>query len=203
MAVLLVVTEHSTFLTPERRRHYESIRARLEHVAGRTVDAAHYESVDDLRDVEAVVLSGSRAPWSVHDPRALDRLGASVRGFAGPVLGICAGMQLQVMFAGGAVRTVRPTAEWKYRIVDVVSPSSLFDGIPSRAAFSERHTDEVVAVPPAFRVLATSPECRVEAIADRERRWWGTQFHPERFDDDHPAGERVLRNFFELAAVRP
>jgi len=48
-------------------------------------------------------------------------------------------------------------------------------------------------------VLASSPACAVQAIADPERRWWGTQFHPEEFDGEHTAGERILRAFFELA----
>lgn len=48
-------------------------------------------------------------------------------------------------------------------------------------------------------VLARSEECEIEAIGDTRRRWWGTQFHPEAYSPEYPHGERVLRNFFELA----
>jgi len=51
-------------------------------------------------------------------------------------------------------------------------------------------------------VLARSEECAIEAVAAPARRWWGTQFHPELASREHPDGERVLRNFFELAGVR-
>jgi len=63
----------------------------------------------------------------------------------------------------------------------------------------DRHEDEVTLVPDGFRVLARTPGCEVQALAAPERRWWGTQFHAECFDAEHPDGERVLRNFFRLA----
>jgi GMP synthase (glutamine-hydrolysing) len=60
-------------------------------------------------------------------------------------------------------------------------------------------TATITQLPEGSRVLASSSSCDVEAIADPEHRWWGTQFHPEEFSADHPEGEHVLRNFFELA----
>ena len=109
MAVLLVVTEHSTFLTAEAVRHYESVRGRLERAAGSSVRSAHYEDVDSVQDVDAVVLSGSRAPWSAHDPRALDRLRAILGAWDDRVLRICSALQRQVRFTGGSVSTTRVT----------------------------------------------------------------------------------------------
>ncbi|HSH21743.1 MAG TPA: hypothetical protein VK992_03885, partial [Candidatus Caenarcaniphilales bacterium] len=73
MAVLLVVTEHATYLDAEAAERYDTIRRRLERTAGDGAVAAHYEDVDDLRGVDAVVLSGSRAPWAAHEPVALER----------------------------------------------------------------------------------------------------------------------------------
>ena len=55
-------------------------------------------------------------------------------------------------------------------------------------------------LPAGFRVLASTERCRVQAIASEERGWWGTQFHPESYRSATPAGERILRTFFELAA---
>ena len=94
MAVLLVVTEHSSYLGPDAVRRYDGVRRRLEDASGTTVKSAHYQDVDSVADAAAVVLSGSRAAWAVHDADAIERLGTIVRGFSGSVLGICAGMQL-------------------------------------------------------------------------------------------------------------
>ncbi len=199
MAVLLILTEHSSYLDPAAVGRYDEIRRRLEDAAGTPVTARHYEDVVGTGHAAAIVLSGSLAPWAVHDPDAIERLGDTIGGYAGPVLGICAGMQLQVTFAGGSVRTTREAAESSFRAVEVVEDAGLLQGVPSRATFYERHTDEVVDLPHGFTLLARSAECGVEAIADEERRWWGTQFHPEHYSSQHPHGERVLRNFFELA----
>jgi len=199
MTIRFVVTEHPAALTASLERHYERIRGRLEQVAGAPVAVARYTEPDLLDGASAVVLSGSFAPWADHASAALARFGDAVRAYEGPVLGICAGMQLQAMFAGGAVAHAPVVREQGFASVDVADEDGLFRGLPARISVYEHHGDEVVDVPSGFRVLASSASCAVEAIAAPARRWWGTQFHPEEFDDDHPAGEQILRNFFELA----
>lgn len=199
MSVTLVITEHAGALPPERLAHYETVRDRLESVAGVPVTTMQYEQVESLEGADAVVLSGSFAPWAEHAPAALDRLGGAVLAYGGPVLGICAGMQLQARFAGGTTRHSPGGGANGFSVVEIVEAEGLLEGLPPRIAVYEHHGDEIAELPDDFRVLARSPACAVEAIEHRERRWWGTQFHPEAFDDDHPAGERILRNFFQLA----
>jgi GMP synthase-like glutamine amidotransferase len=197
--VLLILTEHESFLTDESRRRYERIRTRLEGLAGDRVASVPYVELDDPGPVRALVLSGSSAPWAAHDARQIDRLADVVRRFDGPVLGICAGMQLQALFAGGEVARSSHEDPPGFRPIEVLDDRDLLCDIPSRPTVYTRHTDEVVRVPESFRVIARSTQCAIEAIAATDRPWWGTQFHPEEFEHDHPAGERVLRNFFELA----
>ncbi len=163
---------------------------------------ALYTDVDDLNGASAVVLSGSFAPWADHAPGALGRFGDVVLAYDGPVLGICAGMQLQATFAGGTLRHSPGGLETGFSPVDVVENNDLLRGLPSRIDVYQHHGDEIEELPEDFRVFARSAACAIEAIADPARRWWGTQFHPEEFDAAHPAGERILRNFFELADVR-
>jgi GMP synthase (glutamine-hydrolysing) len=108
-------------------------------------------------------------------------------------------MQLQAVFAGGAIGPSR-TGEHGYLPIRVHDRSDLLRGLPFEAVVFHDHDDEVVALPDGFRVLASSAECAVQAIADPARRWWGTQFHPEEFRPTDPAGEQILRTFFALAA---
>jgi GMP synthase-like glutamine amidotransferase len=199
MAVTLVVTEHSGALSPETLDHYEAVRGRLESAAGAPVTTVRYEEVGSLGSADAVVLSGSFAPWAVHSPEAIDRLGDAVRSYDGAVLGICAGMQLQAQFAGGTIRHSPGGLETGFSAVDVVEHDGLLGGLPSRIVVYQHHGDEIGELPEGFRVLARSATCAIEAVFDPARHWWGTQFHPEEFDAAHPAGERILRNFFELA----
>ena len=199
----LVVTEHADFLTPERRARYEGVRKRLEEAGGVPVDVVHYGDAGDLSVAGAVVLSGSSAPWAAHDPGELERLGDSVARAGRPVLGICAGMQLLALWAGGDVRPMRErgaAAERGYLPLEVVDDSDLLAGVGGRAVVFQDHEDEITALPDSFRLVARADGCEVQAVSATEWRWWGTQFHPEVWDGDRPDGARVLANFFALAA---
>lgn len=197
LSILLVVTEHSDFLSATRRGAYERIRQRLEDIAGAAVRSTHYAEVGRLEGFDGVVLSGSSAPWSAHEDAVLGRLGEAIRAFDGPVLGICAGMQLQAMFAGGSVGRAQRKIDTGFAPVEVVDDGDLLRGLPREITVYHRHTDEITSLPDGFGVVARSPVCDVEAIANPDWGWWGTQFHPEEFSPEHPDGERVLRNFFE------
>jgi GMP synthase-like glutamine amidotransferase len=199
VSVRLVVTEYRPALTAARADQYERARRRLEHAAATAVDLVHYTDTGDLASASTVVLGGSWAEWAVHPAADLERLGDAVRAYPGPVLGICAGMQLLTTFAGGAVTAMPAGVERGFLPIEVVEEAGLLEGVSARPTVFQEHTDEVAELPDGFRVLARSEACAVQAIADDERRWWGTQFHPEEFDADNPAGERILRNFFALA----
>lgn len=199
MSVTLVVTEHSGALSAETLAHYEAVRERLERAAGTSVTTVQYEQARSLDGAEAVVLSGSFAPWAAHDAGALERLADVVRQYEGPVLGICAGMQLQARFEGGTVGRSPGGLEDGFATVDVVEAEGIFHGLPTRIDVYEHHGDEIEELPACFRILARSDTCAIEAVAHSARPWWGTQFHPEAFDTEHPLGERILRNFFALA----
>jgi GMP synthase (glutamine-hydrolysing) len=167
------------------------------------VHESHYEEVDAerLAKADAIILSGSSAPWSAHDPRELDRLGDAVRGMRAPVLGICAGMQLLARFAGGELARGQ-SPEHGFLPIAVHEDNGLLRGLPERAVVFHDHTDEVRVLPEGFRVLASSAACAVQAMADPRRRWFGTQFHPEESTAEHPDGLQVLRNFVALAFPR-
>lgn len=204
LTVLLVVTEHPSYLTRARVRRYELMRAELARAAGTDAHAVHYTDFDRLDGDAAIVLSGSDAPWAAHEARARERLAVAVRAHRGPVLGVCAGMQLQAMFVGGGVTPVAAagrSSENGYLPIDVLDDRGLLAGLPPRPLVFQHHTEEITSLPHGFRVLASSPQCPVQAIADEGRGWWGTQFHAEVSEDDRPAGGRVLRNFFRLAGV--
>lgn len=198
MRILYVISEHEGGLTDERAEAYARDRDRLASLAGAEVGLAHYWSLE-APDAEVLVLSGSSDPWALHDPRALERHYGVLNAFTGPVLGICAGMQNLVRARGGAIGpAAQPTHG--FTAVDVVDDSDLLRGCPATIEVLQRHDDEVTHLPPGLRVLASSPACRVEAIAADDRPWWGTQFHPEAWDDEHPAGRAVLEQFLRLAA---
>jgi GMP synthase-like glutamine amidotransferase len=197
--VEFVITEHLPSITKALEGHYESVRRRIEQLAGVPVRSQHYRDTGSFA-AAAVILSGSFAPWALHDPVALARLGENLERFDGPVLGICAGMQLQTVFAGGAI-ALREHAAVGYGSVEVLDGGDLLSGLGLSTVAYEHHAWEVVTLPDDFVVLARSDDCAVEAVRAPARGWWGTQFHPEQFSPEHPDGARVLRNFFALAGI--
>ena len=60
------------------------------------------------------------------------------------------------------------------------------------------HCDEVKELPPDFRLTATNETCPIQAMEHTSQPIFGVQFHPELFDDEHPAGRRVVENFLDL-----
>ena len=186
-------------MTSERRERYETWRGRLADVLRAEVESVHYEALE-TPTADALVLSGSFDAWAMHDRRHLGRLYEALRRYPGPVLGICAGMQILVRAHGGVVGSAeRPVRG--YGAIDVVDDSDLLEGLAPRFDAFQSHEDEVTRLPDGFRVLGSSDACAVEVIAAADRPWWGTQFHPEEWSDEHPAGRQIIARFGELAGL--
>jgi GMP synthase (glutamine-hydrolysing) len=199
--IVQVDSEHPSAYGAPSARWSMRLRRRLERASGRPVEVVPYLEARDLSHADAIVISGSSAPWAAHDPSALDHLGEVVVASERPVLGICAGMQLLGRFAGGRIdHAAEPEiGELEVRVVE---RDGLFRDVGERPRVWQYHSDELVGLPDGFRLLASSDRCRVQAIASEERGWWGTQFHPESYRSATPDGARILRSFFELAAGR-
>ena len=57
-------------------------------------------------------------------------------------------------------------------------------------------------LPEDFDLPAGSDECKVQVIKHRTRCVYGTQFHPEIYDDSHAHGKVLLENFSRIAGER-
>ena len=198
--VAFVLSERAEGLSPERMAHYRDVERRLADVARADISTAHYAELGSVA-ADATVLSGSYDPWAAHDPEALARLHDDLRNHEGPVLGVCAGMQLLATAAGAGVGAASEPAGPVFAPVEVLDDTDLLAGLQGEVSVWHHHGDEVQSPPDGFRVLARSRSCGIEALASGTRPWWGTQFHPEAWDDTHPAGRTILENFFRLAGI--
>ena len=195
-----MLSERAEGLSPERMEQYRRVEQCLAGVARAEITTMHYGELASVA-ADATVLSGSTDPWASHDPGALERLRHDLREHPGPILGICAGMQLLATAAGAEIGAADAATGPAFAPVDVLDDSDLLAGLDGRFSVWQHHSDEVRTPPPGFRVLARSETCPVEALGADERPWWGTQFHPEAWSDEHPAGRTILENFFRLAGV--
>jgi GMP synthase (glutamine-hydrolysing) len=132
---------------------------------------------------QGVILSGSHAStYEAQDlraPQVVYELGV-------PVLGICYGMFTMAVQLGGTVEASEKR-EFGYAEVRARGHTRLLDGLEDfRTAGGHgmlkvwmSHGDKVVAMPPGFKLLASTDSCPVAGMADEERRFYGVQFHPE------------------------
>jgi GMP synthase (glutamine-hydrolysing) len=64
------------------------------------------------------------------------------------------------------------------------------------------HGDKVTAMPPGFKVMASTPACPIAGMADEARRFYAVQFHPE---VTHTVQGQALLNRFvlDICQARP
>jgi GMP synthase-like glutamine amidotransferase len=74
----------------------------------------------------------------------------------------------------------------------------LFAGLGESPYLYESHYCEIKRLPSEFKLLACTPECRIQGMRHRSRPLYGVQFHPEDYSDRFPAGRTLLQNFFRL-----
>lgn len=196
------------------------VRARVEQITGMKCLLFHFTELEgndlDRPQVKAILITGrSRGSGAAMDQKFYPL----IRGTRIPMIGFCGGMQLISKAFGAKVtsmRKLRPDEkdpnpkynpglfkEWGFMAVKVAKRDPLFQGLPDEFTVREAHAFHVAAPPPGFELLASTEECKVQAIKHKDRVLYGTQFHPEAYDDKHPHGRAILENFFRQAGIKP
>jgi len=193
---------------------------RLAELSGLRCLALHFSEVkpDELENpkIKAILISGRSKPTSKELDASFYPL---IRETKIPIIGFCGGVQMIGQAYGAkvaAMRKLRPDEtdpnpkyhpgqfkEWGFLPVKIGVRDPLFAGLPDEMTMREYHMAHMTKVPPEFTLLASSAECPVQAIKHKERILYGTQFHPEAYDDEHPHGRELLSNFFRIIGLGP
>ncbi|MEA1071944.1 glutamine-hydrolyzing GMP synthase [Sphingomonas sp. LY160] len=169
--------------------------ARRVREAGVYCEIAPFQSAEEAFErlsPKGVILSGSPAGVpEANSPRAPQILFDS----GVPILGICYGQQVMSHQLGGTVEA-GDSGEFGRAFLTVTEPCALFDGlweVGERHQVWMSHGDKVTEFAPGFNIVAVSDGAPFAVIADEERRYYGTQFHPEVVHT--PDGAKLLANF--------
>ena len=174
-------------------------------IARRVREAGVYCEIAPFQSAEAaftrlapkgIILSGSPAGVPEEgSPRAPQILFDSGL----PILGICYGQQVMSHQLGGKVEAGSDgewAGEFGKAFLTVTRDCALFDGlwaVGDRHQVWMSHGDKVTQFAPGFEIVAVSDGAPFAIIADEERRYYGTQFHPEVVHT--PDGAKLLANF--------
>jgi putative glutamine amidotransferase len=121
-----------------------------------------------------------------------------------PVLGVCLGMQLMALHAGGSLNQHLPddTPTHADHMNDRLHAIVPIAGapIPSVGGAITSHHHQAVRNPGRLRIIARAPDGVIEAIDDPARHFYlGVQWHPERTTD--PAlGARLFERLIRSAS---
>ena len=139
---------------------------------------------------QAVILSGGPRSVYEHDAPQLD---SKILEQGVPVLGICYGLQWMSQHTGGEVTPAKEGAEYGRTELQVMDAQDLLAGVRQNGIVWMSHGDKVARLGPGFQVLAKSEPCPFAVVADRKRRFFGLQFHPEVAHTQD--GGTMLKNF--------
>lgn len=136
--------------------------------------------------IGGLILTGGEDPGACprRDETELDLL-EWARERSLPVLGICRGMQLMAVHAGGSLKPVAGHVRARHSLSGALA-----------GTVNSYHALALAACPPGYGVLATAEDGEIEAMAHAQRRWAGWMWHPERERPASPADLARLREMF-------
>ena len=156
--------------------------------------------------LKGVILSGSHASlWedeTLRAPKAVFELGI-------PVLGICFGMYAIAEALGGTVEGGHKR-EFGHAELRAHGHTQLLDGIADFTTAEGHgmmnvwmsHDDNVTAMPPGFKLMASTSSCAIAGMADEVRKIYAVQFHPEVTHTTQ--GQAILNRFvLDICGTRP
>ena len=111
-----------------------------------------------------------------------------------PILGICYGMQLIAHMFGGKVKKSKER-EFGRAELFVDSNKDLFSNLPTNLTCWMSHSDMIKSLPKGYVSLAHTLNSSYAAIANRQKKIFAVQFHPEVVHTQR--GDQILVNFVQ------
>ena len=217
--IVYVDNEHASVYEREGTEWLLAARARiayrLEDLVGDTCLLQRYQSVthDLIADhtVRALFISGHGAPQEAYEEADRTALREIIRDGTLPVFGFCGGLQFIAETLGVEVVRVgripageedpAPTyqpgwiKEVGYQPIRLIGDHPLHAGLGDAPVFRHAHTWELAGVPEGFVCIGETDVTPIQIAVHETLPLAGTQFHPEYWTDDAPAGRRLIENW--------
>lgn len=109
-----------------------------------------------------------------------------------PILGICYGMQLMAQELGGEVKRAEKR-EFGEIEVYMNNESDLFKGFGKSNICLMSHQEYVASMPEGFENIGYTDNCKIAAMQNTDKNFYGIQFHPE--VNHTKNGTEIIKNF--------
>jgi GMP synthase (glutamine-hydrolysing) len=223
IAFVIIAPDEETY--DQGQGHFD-LKRRFEKLSGEPCLILHNSqlsrSLMDELHPKALLLSGFGTSFHKFDVASFYPLEDVVKTTDVPIMAFCGSHQLLGMMFNldlhsvgkledEPMRKLRPGEpdltdyhpgyfkEYGFYPVRIVRDDPIFQGLPNPFIVREAHYCEVKALPSHFTLLASTEECRIQAIKHESRVVYGTQFHPEAYTEHYPHGKMILENFFRIA----
>jgi len=158
-------------------------------------------SLEEIRkiDPKGIILSGG--PASVYQQGA-PKCDSRIFIMGVPVLGICYGMQFMAHILDDGKVTRAKKREYGRADLVIDDAKDLFKGVPKHIISWMSHGDYISKLPEGFIKIAHTKNTKIASFADRNRKFFGVQFHPEVAHTE--GGSQILKNFlFRICGCKP
>ena len=116
-----------------------------------------------------------------------------------PILGICYGMQFMAYTLGGKVDRAE-TREYGEMKVKIDNSNTLFNSLNKSNICLMSHTDYVSELPKGFVKIASTNNCKIAAMANDDKGFYGVQFHPEVNQTEN--GLKIIDRFLKICKCK-
>lgn len=191
--------QHDTILVLDFGSQYNQlISRRIRELGVYSELKPHTLTAEQIKEINPKGIVFSGGPNSVYADGAFT-IDPEIFELGLPILGVCYGMQLMAhILPGGKVIAADNTAEYGETTVSITDPETvLFADTPAEQTVLMSHGDKIEAIPDGFEVVATSEQTPFAAMENRERNFYGVQFHPEVRQTEN--GMKILENFIDHA----
>ena len=143
----------------------------------------------DDKNIKGIILSGGAR--SVYEKNA-PKFDKKILNLNIPILGICYGHQLVAFIMGGSVVSGK-TGEYGLTTINILKNTGILKGFDKNKNVWMNHKDIVSRLPKSFLTIAKAKNSEIAVFADKNKRIFGVQFHPEVSHTEN--GNLIFKNF--------
>lgn len=141
------------------------------------------------KSIKGIILSGGARSVYEKDAPKFDK---KILNLNLPILGICYGHQLIAHLMGGKVLSGK-SGEYGLMKLSIKNGTGILARLGKSKNVWMNHRDIVVQLPKSFAPVASTEHSKIAAFANKNRKIFGVQFHPEVSHTEN--GDQILKNF--------